>query len=150
MKFLIAVMLLISSNTLLAQLTADEKAIDVMLSAETEAYNTRPIHEVWLNYWLLDEQTLLNCTMVDGTLLHLNKESMLELPNIVTGDAAAKLTRSKYKFRIVGDRAWVSFETDIETPQEGVKIRAYDLRIIKKIDGQWRNHIVSIHHKLIN
>ena len=68
---------------------------------------------------------------------------MLNPPaNIIGNGGTSK--NSNYKMNISGNHAWVSHDEESIT-KEGVTTYTYELRILEKIDGQWKLVGQSIH-----
>lgn len=59
------------------------------------------------------------------------------------GDGGSSVN-SNYKMSIHGDHAWVSHD-EISTAKDGEKTYSHEIRILEKIDGQWKLVAQSIH-----
>jgi hypothetical protein len=51
---------------------------------------------------------------------------------------------TNYKMNITGNNAWVSHNEE-STSKEGKKTFSYEIRILEKINGQWKLVAQSIH-----
>jgi hypothetical protein len=149
MKFYFTVMLLMSSLFAIAQPTAEEQTFINWLDEEERGYMREPLVDFWKKHWVFDEQTRLNVRYADGSVRSLDKDMMLSVSNIVTGDSTAIVKRDKFKFTILEDRAFLSYTSTIFIPGENVTIISNDFREFKKIDGAWRSHIFSRFQKLV-
>jgi hypothetical protein len=52
--------------------------------------------------------------------------------------------RTNYTFSIHGDNAWVSHD-EISTSAEGSKSYSHEIRILEKVNGEWKLVAQSIH-----
>ncbi len=141
--FLITSFCFVFSHVAFGQME-EESAIHAVLEAETQDYLLKPIQEIWKNYWILDDKTTLFLHTPDGATNIFDKNALLELPNIVTGDERAKIEQSNFNFQFFGDMAVVSYESKIVIQEESITVLSLEMRQMKKVNGKWLNHIATI------
>jgi hypothetical protein len=148
MKNILILSVLCCATITLSAQKDEEAAIKAVIDLETNLYANNPIQEVWQQCWLMDDKTVMNMCTADGTIVIHDKASMEALPNIVTGVPGAQVEQSGYQFDIKGGVATVSFETLINLPDYGIKIISYEIRVFRKVAGQWRVHMTTLHQKM--
>lgn len=69
--------------------------------------------------------------------------ALMQDPSAKMGDGGSS-SNSDYKMSIHGDHAWVSHE-EISIARDGQKTYSYEIRILEKINGNWKLVGQSIH-----
>jgi len=69
--------------------------------------------------------------------------ALMKDPSATMGDGGSSVN-SNYKMSIHGDHAWVSHD-EISTAKDGEKTYSHEIRILEKVDGQWKLVAQSIH-----
>lgn len=122
---------------------ADETAIQQLLEAETNAFTKMSFADVVKKFWILDEKTIANVSMPDGTHLSMSAAQMLE-SDVVPPEGHATFKNTEWKFRISGDVAFVTY-TQMVTLEDGARIGSHEMRFLEKVNGEWKLHMSSVH-----
>ena len=69
--------------------------------------------------------------------------ALMKDPGAKMGDGGSSV-KSNYKMSIHGDNAWVSHE-EVSTAKDGTNTFSHEIRILEKVDGQWKLVGQSIH-----
>ena len=94
------------------------------------------------SFWILDDYTIVNVTLVDGVTLQLSKDDLLA-DDIVPPPNHATFVKSNHKVRVVGSMAFESHD-QIVTLEDGSKVISHELRILEKVAGVWKIHASSV------
>lgn len=132
-----------SATVVLAQNTAEEAAIRALLEAETKTFCNASLSEVGKQHWILDDKTILNVSMPDGTHLQMTKDDILDATETPPPNHAT-FANKDFRFSIQGDIAFVTY-TQTATLADGSRISSHEMRILEKVNGTWKIHISSVH-----
>ena len=69
--------------------------------------------------------------------------ALMKDPSAKMGDGGSS-ENSNYKMSIHGDNAWVSHE-EVSTAKDGAKTYSHEIRILEKVEGEWKLVGQSIH-----
>lgn len=69
--------------------------------------------------------------------------ALMHDPNAPMGDGGSSVN-SNYRMSIHGDYAWVSHE-EVSTAKDGVQTFSHEVRMLEKVEGQWKLVGQSIH-----
>jgi ketosteroid isomerase-like protein len=116
---------------------AEEDAIRAIMDAENLAYTTKPVQEVWSNYWLLDDHTRLFLQPLNQPAVNKDKKGLLAMSNEVVGDKRAQVQTSNIKYSITGNVAIVTADYTLSIPEEKQSLLSAHLYLLKKVDGKW-------------
>ena len=116
---------------------AEEDAIRAIIDAENLAYTTKPVQEVWSNYWLLDDHTRLFLQPLNQQAVSKDKKGLLAMSNEVVGDKRAQVQTSNIKYSITGNVAIVTADYTLSIPEEKQSLVSAHLYLLKKVDGKW-------------
>jgi len=116
---------------------AEEDAIRATIDAENLAYTTKPVQEVWSNYWLLDDHTRLFLQPLNQPAVSKDKKGLLAMSNEVVGDKRAKIQTSNIKYSITGNVAIVTADYTLSIPEEKQSLLSAHLYLLKNVDGKW-------------
>ena len=123
--------------------SAEEAAIKNLCVAETTAFCKMSISDVVKTYWIVDDKTIMNVSMPDGTHIQLSGADALNDTN-VPPENHATFKNSEYKFSIYGDIAVVTYTQEV-TLAEGGRVNSHEMRVVEKVNGEWKLHISSVH-----
>lgn len=144
MKYILSLSLFIlaAHSQIIAQ-SADETAIKNLLEAETKAFCNVSLAEVCQKYWILDDKTVMNVSMPDGTHLQFKKADILDETN-APPENHATFTDKDFEFRIEGNIAFVTY-TQTAALADGSRICSHEMRFLEKVNGEWKLHCSSVH-----
>jgi hypothetical protein len=92
--------------------------------------------------WHIQPYSRILVSTGDGKALDIPPALMLAAsPSMGQGGAAIN---SNYKMHVAGNTAWVSHNEE-STAKDGQKTYSYELRLLEKIDNQWKLVGQSIH-----
>lgn len=92
--------------------------------------------------WQIQPYSKILVSTTDGATIDVPPTAMVE-PSASMGKGGASVN-SNYKMSIHGDNAWVSHQ-EVSTSPDGVNTYSYEIRILEKINGQWKLVGQSIH-----
>lgn len=119
----------------------DTAAIKLLLEKESATWRAGDVagHAAC---WHIRPYSRILVSTTDGQALDIPPALMLAAsPSMGQGGAAAN---SNYKMHVAGNTAWVSHDEE-STAMDGQKTYSYELRLLEKIDGQWKLVGQSIH-----
>jgi ketosteroid isomerase-like protein len=129
---------------------AEEDAIRAIIDAENLAYTTKPVQEVWSNYWLLDDHTRLFLQPLNQPAVSKDKKGLLAMSNQVIGDKRAQIQTSNIKYSITGNVAIVTADYTLSIPEEKQSLVSAHLYLLKKIDGKWLINCATKMQSIVN
>lgn len=92
--------------------------------------------------WHIQPYSRILVSTTDGQALDIPPAQMLAAsPSMGQGGAAVN---TNYKMHVAGNTAWVSHDEE-STAKDGQKTYSYELRLLEKIDNQWKLVGQSIH-----
>lgn len=92
--------------------------------------------------WHIQPYSRILVSTADGQALDIPPAAMLApSPGMGQGGAAVN---TNYKMHVAGNTAWVSHDEE-STAKDGQKTYSYELRLLEKIDTQWKLVGQSIH-----
>jgi len=92
--------------------------------------------------WHLQPYSRVLVSTGDGQALDIPPAAMVaSSPSMGQGGAAVN---TNYKMHVAGTTAWVSHDEE-STAKDGKKTYSYELRLLEKLDGQWKLVGQSIH-----
>jgi hypothetical protein len=124
-----------------SQPTDDTAAIKHLLEKESATWRAgdAPGHAAC---WHIQPYSRILVSTTDGKALDIPPALMLAAsPAMGQGGAAVN---SNYKMHVAGTTAWVSHDEE-STAKNGQKTYSYELRLLEKIDNQWKLVGQSIH-----
>jgi hypothetical protein len=130
-----------SLSTICAQ-SADEAAIKKVCEAETQT---------WLNgdkaghaaCWHIQPYSLVMVSLPDGTFLTASGSEIKAVEEQAIGGGGT-FANSNYVVRVNGNTAWASFDqTGADT--KGNKKTSKELRVLEKVNGEWKVVVMNAH-----
>ena len=92
--------------------------------------------------WHLQPYSRVLVSTTDGQALDIPPAQMLASSSAMGQGGAA--VNTNYKLHVAGNTAWVSHDEE-STARNGQKTYSYELRLLEKLDGQWKLVGQSIH-----
>lgn len=125
-----------------AQQKAEEKAIIKLL--EREAFTWRAADaKAHAACWNIQPYSRILVSLTDGTVKDVPPAVMTDTTVHKMGDGGMALM-SNIKIKITGNSAWVS-HNETSTDKIGNKSFSYEIRLLEKINGEWKLTGESIH-----
>ena len=140
----ITMMLLCSvfSYCALAQAGSDSIAIVRLLEKESATWRSGDV-AAHADCWHIQPYSRILVSTTDGKALDVPPDLMIHPPAGMMGNGGTSVN-SHYKMSITGNTAWVS-HNEKSTGADGKESFSYEMRMLEKIDGQWKLVGQSIH-----
>lgn len=122
--------------------TADETAIKKVCEAETQTWldGDKKGHAAC---WHIQPYSLVMVSLPDGTFLTAAGDEIMAVEDKAIGGGGT-FANSNYVIRVNGNNAWASFnQTGADT--KGNKKTSKELRILEKVNGQWKIVVMDAH-----
>tara|TARA_R110000787_G_scaffold194389_1_gene305951 strand:+ start:139 stop:573 length:435 start_codon:yes stop_codon:yes gene_type:complete len=120
----------------------DKESIVSLLEKESLTWRSGDIegHE---NCWSIKPYSRILVSTPDGNSIDVPPEMMINPPANMMGNGGTS-KNTNYKMNVTGDNAWVSHDEE-STTKEGITTYTYEIRLLEKIDGEWKLVGQSIH-----
>jgi hypothetical protein len=92
--------------------------------------------------WQIQPYSRILVSTTDGNTYDVDPEN-INNPKAAMGNGGVSVN-TNYKMNLTGNNAWVSHNEE-STSKEGKKTFSYEIRILEKINGQWKLVAQSIH-----
>lgn len=125
-----------------AQNTDESNAIKKVLEKESATWRSGDV-KAHADCWAIKPYSRILVSTGDGTALDIDPNMVLNPPAGMMGNGGSAVN-SNYKMNISGSNAWVSHDEE-STAADGRKTYSYELRILEKINGEWKLVGQSIH-----
>lgn len=125
-----------------AQFEKDSVAIINLLQKESTTWRSGDA-EAHASCWHIQPYSRILISLADGKVLDVPPSFMLNPPAGSMGGGGS-FSFSNFKMSIHANNAWVSHNEE-STSKEGVKTYSYEIRMLEKINGQWKLVGQSIH-----
>ena len=125
---------------------SEEEAIISLLEKESATWRSGDV-KAHSECWSIKPYSRILVSTQEGNSIDVPPAIMLNPPENMIGNGGTS-KNSNYKMNINGANAWVSHDEE-STTQEGVTSYTYELRILEKIDGEWKLVGQSIHPRKI-
>lgn len=139
MKYLLLFLLF---TTVTAYGQSEEEAIIALLEKESATWRSGDV-EAHAACWAIKPYSRILVTTVEGNSIDVPPALMLQPPADMIGNGGTS-KNANYKMNISGDNAWVSHDEE-STSVQGITTYTYEIRILEKIDGEWKLVGQSIH-----
>jgi hypothetical protein len=93
--------------------------------------------------WEIKPYSRILVSLADGTTIDVPPAAIIN-PDPASMGKGGVAVNSNYKISVTGNSAWVSHD-EISTAADGTKSYSYEIRLLEKIDGQWKLVGQSIH-----
>ncbi|MDQ2720697.1 MAG: endo-arabinase [Bacteroidota bacterium] len=141
MKYAIAICLLFSYVCGYSQKTNDTLAIKTLLEKESATWRSGDA-KGHADCWKVEPYSIIIVSTADGKAFEVPASAMIQAsPAMGKGGTSVN---SNYKMSIHGDNAWVTHNEE-STGKDDIKSYSYEMKILEKIDGEWKLVAQSIH-----
>jgi hypothetical protein len=141
-KILLSIFITIICFKTYSQNTNDSIAIIKVLEKESATWRSGDV-KAHAGCWAIKPYSRILVSTGDGNALDIDPNIVLNPPAGMMGKGGAAV-QSNYKMNISGNNAWVSHNEE-STAADGKKTFSYELRILEKINGEWKLVAQSIH-----
>lgn len=125
-----------------AQKMDDTTAIKQLLDKESSTWRSGDV-KAHADCWHVQPYSKMLVSTADGKALDIPASVMINPPAGMMGKGGTS-ERSNYTFSIHGDDAWVSHD-EVSTSADGIKSYSHEIRMLEKINGEWKLVAQSIH-----
>jgi hypothetical protein len=142
MKNIIVLLLLASSAFACAQPIKDTIAIKQLLETEAATWRLGDV-KAHAACWHIQPYSRIIVSTSEGGCYDVPPENVVNPPAGMMGKGGHAI-QSNYKFSVQKKQAWVSHD-EISVSADGSKTYSYEIRLLEKINGQWKLVGQSIH-----
>ena len=142
MRKILSICLLFAGIAVYGQSTNEEQAIKQLLEKESSTWRSGDI-KAHADCWKIQPYSRILVSLGDSTVLDVPPSVMIDPPANTLGRGGSSVN-SNYMFAVHGDNAWVTHNEE-STAKDGKKTYSYEMRILEKIDGNWKLVGQSIH-----
>lgn len=125
-----------------AQQAKEEAAIRHLLEKESATWRSGDV-KAHADCWHIQPYSRILVSTGDSNVLDLPPDLMVHPPAGIMGKGGSSVN-TNYKMSIHGNNAWVSHNEE-SVSKDGVKSYSYEIRMLEKINGQWKLVAQSIH-----
>ena len=125
-----------------AQTPNDTTAIKQLLAKEAATWRSGDV-QAHAACWKIQPYSTTLVSLPDGKSFAI-PASVMANPSANVGGKGGYATASNFNFSIHGNDAWVSHD-EISTAADSTKSYSHELRILEKINGEWKMVAQSIH-----
>lgn len=122
-------------------ISTEIEAIKKLLEKEAASWRSGNFKE-HAACWQIQPYSKILVSLADGTAFDVPAKAMID-PKTKMGNGG-KAIQSNFKFKINATDAWVSHD-EIAIAVDGTKTYSYEIRMVEKIDGNWKIVGQSIH-----
>ena len=137
--FLLASIILFSCNKKIDETSAIKNVIE----KETTTWRLGDI-KGHAECWHIQSYTRILVSTEDGLTLDIAPNIIINPTPDIMGDKSVSVN-TNYKISVNGSSAWSSHDQET-TSTEGTKSYSYEMRMLEKINGQWKIVGESVHH----
>ncbi len=119
----------------------DSTAIQQLLEIESATWRSGDF-EGHADCWHIQPYSRILVSTATGETFDV-PPALMKDPTAKMGDGGSSVN-SNYKMSIHGDNAWVSHE-EVSTAKDGINTYSHEIRILEKVEGQWKLVGQSIH-----
>jgi hypothetical protein len=139
LAFLIGSIIILSCN----KKTDETFAIKAVIEKETTTWRIGDI-KGHADCWHIQPYTRILVSTADGLTLDISPNIIINPTPDIMGDKSVSVN-TNYKISINGNSAWSSHDQET-TATDGTKSYSYEMRMLEKINGQWKIVGESVHH----
>ena len=122
--------------------SSEADAIKKLLEKESATWRSGDI-KGHAECWKIQPYSRILVSTGDGTVIDVPPDYMISPPGKKMGTGGSSVN-TNYKINISGDNAWVSHNEE-STSNEGTQTASYEIRILEKINNEWKLVGQSIH-----
>jgi hypothetical protein len=138
-SFLIANIILFGCN----KKTDETSAIKTLIERETSTWRLGDI-KGHADCWQIQPYTRILVSTEEGVTLDIPPNTIINPTPDIMGDKSVSVN-TNYKISVNGNSAWSSHNQET-TSTDGIKSYSYEMRMLEKINGQWKIVGESVHH----
>lgn len=138
----ILVGLFVLCSLLVRAQSADETAIQKVCETETRAWLSSDATS-FNNCWQVRPYTRILVTTEDGQTFAIGADQMKAATASAMGGGGS-FVNSNYLFHVEGNSAWVTYD-EVKTDAKGPH-PSHEMRLLEKVNGQWKIVGMSVHH----
>jgi hypothetical protein len=120
----------------------DEELIISLLEKESATWRSGDV-KGHADCWTIKPYSRIFVSTRNGNSIDVPPDIMINPPVHMMGNGGTS-KNTNYKMNISGDNAWVNHDEE-STTKEGVTTYTYEIRLLEKIDGEWKLVGQSIH-----
>lgn len=120
----------------------DEMAIQKVCETETHAWLTSDAAS-FNNCWQIRPYTRILVTTEDGQTFAISADQMKAATANAMG-GGGNFVNSNFLFHVEGNSAWVTYD-EVKTDAKGAH-PSHEMRLLEKVNGQWKIVGMSVHH----
>lgn len=139
LTFLIGSIILFSCNKKIDETSA----IKTVIEKETITWRLGDI-KGHSECWQIQPYTRILVSTADGLTLDIPPNIMINPTPDIMGDKSVSVN-TNYKISVNGNSAWSSHDQETAA-KDGTKSYSYEMRMLEKINGQWKIVGESVHH----
>ena len=118
-------------------------AIKAVIEKETATWRIGDI-KGHANCWHIQPYSRILVSTEDGTTLDISPNIIINPTPDIMGDKSVSVN-TNYKISVNGNNAWSTHNQET-TATDGTKSYSYEMRILEKINGDWKIVGESVHH----
>ena len=141
-RILFACFALLAGTALSAQTTNDTTAIKHLLEKESATWRSGDI-QGHAACWHIQPYSKMLVSTADGKCFVVPPETMIHPSESMVGKGGSSVN-SNYTFSVHGNDAWVSHD-EASTAKDGTVTYSHEMRILEKINNEWKLVAQSIH-----
>ena len=122
--------------------SSEADAIKKLLEKESATWRSGDI-KGHAECWKIQPYSRILVSTGDGNVIDVPPGNMISPPGQKMGTGGSSVN-TNYKINISGDNAWVSHNEE-STSNEGTQTASYEIRILEKINNEWKLVGQSIH-----
>jgi hypothetical protein len=123
----------------------DTQAIRLVLEAETKDFLKMPLADLTAKYWLMDSLTQMAVSLLDGAHFVYSNELLSQATQKIHDQEVYKeFHKSNYNIYWHGNSAFVTNDQYF-VRLDNTKVYSYEMRVMKKVNGEWKIHLSSVH-----
>lgn len=142
MKYTCLFLLFFAQFIVQAQNMSDTTAIKDLLAKEAATYRSSDL-KAHATCWKIRPYSRILVSLPDGRSFDVPPQAVVNPPGGKLGDGGSAVM-SNFLFHVHGEEAWVSHD-EVSTDKEGKKSYSREMRMLEKVDGQWKLVGQSIH-----
>ena len=119
----------------------DALAIRQLLEKESASWRAADF-QTHSSCWHIQPYSRILVSTADGKTYDV-PPALMHDPNKQMGDGGTS-ANSNYKMSIHGDYAWVNHD-EVSTAKDGVKTYSHEIRMLEKVNGEWKLVGQSVH-----
>jgi hypothetical protein len=133
-KYLFTIVIIFFSLFAMGQST-EEDAIKKLLEKEAATWRSNDI-KAHADCWHIQPYSKVLVSLPNGKSFDIDPKNVIDPPGGKLGNGGSA-AMSNFKFALYGNNAWVSHD-EISTATDGSKTYSREIRMVEKINGEWK------------